>query len=124
MNQNEIIKSITFFDIALFIALLAVNLLALVYVTFSYPAGEKVVVEINNKLLYSYTLSVDRVVELKEGITLEIKDDKVRVLWSDCPNKLCMKQGWITKGAIICLPKRIVIKITGSATDKLDGTTG
>ena len=47
-------------------------------------------------------------------ITLEISESKkVRIIESDCPDKTCVKTGWISLPgqAIVCLPNRTVIKI-------------
>ena len=54
---------------------------------------------------------------------VRIEDKKVWVTKASCPNKLCMRQGKISKPgeAIICLPNRIVISIQGKS--KLDAIT-
>ena len=69
---------------------------------------------------------------LKSGITMEIFVDghnKViiddGVVWmeeADCPDKLCMNQGRISKAGqtIICLPNRIMVTIKGG-TAQYDG---
>lgn len=56
------------------------------------------------------------IVKSKEGyMYVEIKDGKVRVIDSTCPDKLCIKQGWISNvgETIVCLPNRITISIIG-----------
>jgi hypothetical protein len=30
---------------------------------------------------------------------------------SPCPDKLCVQQGWTDRGAIICLPNKVVISL-------------
>ncbi|HRR92028.1 MAG TPA: NusG domain II-containing protein [bacterium] len=47
-----------------------------------------------------------------------MKNRKVRILSSPCPDKLCVKQGYISESGqvIICLPNRVVIKIEGRAS--------
>lgn len=54
---------------------------------------------------------------------VRIEDKKVWVTKASCPNKLCMRQGKISRPgeAIICLPNRIVISIQGKS--KLDAIT-
>lgn len=49
----------------------------------------------------------------------EISEKKIRVIESTCPDKLCIKQGWIAKGgqSIICLPSKIIAEIKGSDVD-------
>ena len=46
-------------------------------------------------------------------MTVEIKDGKVRISDSDCPDKICEKTGFITSPiqAIVCLPNRISVRI-------------
>ena len=55
-------------------------------------------------------------VKSKEGyLYVEIDNGKVHVLDSTCPDKLCIKQGWISNvgETIVCLPNRITISIVG-----------
>jgi hypothetical protein len=44
---------------------------------------------------------------------LEISDGRVRMIDSACPDKLCVKTGWISSPgeSIVCLPNRVVIEI-------------
>ena len=54
---------------------------------------------------------------------IEIGDEKVRVIEADCPDKLDVKQGYISQPnqLIVCLPNRLVIEIIGTEkTDTLD----
>lgn len=41
--------------------------------------------------------------------TFQIKDGKVHIIDSPCPNKTCVEQGWTSP--IICLPNKVVITI-------------
>jgi hypothetical protein len=61
---------------------------------------------------------------------LEIEDGKIRVLpmpRETCPLQICSSVGWIEKPgqAIVCLPNRMIITISGEAEDplNLDGIT-
>jgi hypothetical protein len=61
----------------------------------------------------------------KEGqLTFIIQDKKVKVTESTCKDKLCVKQGWISRTgeSIVCLPNRITITITGG-DESVDTTT-
>lgn len=46
---------------------------------------------------------------------IEVGEDKVRVIEADCPDKLDVKQGWISKPGeiIVCLPNRLTVEIIG-----------
>ena len=55
---------------------------------------------------------------------IEIGDEKVRVIEADCPDKLDVKQGYISRvgEVIVCLPNKLVIEIKGvKAETDLDG---
>jgi hypothetical protein len=53
-----------------------------------------------------------------------VEKGQIRFEEANCPNKDCVKTGWITrKGAsAVCLPNRTSIRIEGES-DKVDGTT-
>lgn len=101
-------------------------LLPLLIIFFKKPEpGKQVEIFIDGKLKFIYSLDDDRKIDIKGNIgisTIEIKDGKIRMVFSPCPDKLCMKQGYImNKGeSIVCVPNRIVIKIKG---ENIDGIT-
>lgn len=52
--------------------------------------------------------------------TLEIKSKKVTVLSSQCPDKICEKMFVSSDGgSIICLPSKIVIRLSSEKTENL-----
>lgn len=71
----------------------------------------------DNEQRISLNSSVSRTVRMGgEGrCVVQIKGLKVRVKESDCPDKICVKTGWIDKPgqSIICLPHRIYLEIKG-----------
>jgi len=111
-------------DRILFATLLFVSLLGIVFVKNILPHATEVSIQVEGKVMYHYPLDTDRSVRV-EGprgrLTVEIKNRKVRVIEASCPNRLCESQGWISRGAIICLPNRISIVVGGSG--KPDGRT-
>ncbi|HHV19863.1 MAG TPA: NusG domain II-containing protein [Thermoanaerobacterales bacterium] len=58
---------------------------------------------------------------------VEINGNKVRMLYADCPDEDCVRQGFISRSGqmIVCLPNRIVIKIESdkSAKDDVDAVS-
>ncbi len=52
---------------------------------------------------------------------VEITQEGARVTDADCPDKLDVRAGWITKPgqSLICLPNRLVVQLTGA--DSVDG---
>ena len=90
------------------------------YVNFNPSAiNEKKILKIYTPFKnISLKLNKNKILKLKGErgyLILQIKNRKVRVLKSTCPNKICIKTGWISKvgESIICVPNRIIIKIEG-----------
>ena len=61
---------------------------------------------------YEYSMSKNGTFTVEGMIgptTFEIKDGKVRITDSCCPNKTCVEQGWTSP--IVCLPNKVIIRI-------------
>ena len=59
--------------------------------------------------------------------TIAVRPGGIRVLDADCPDQVCVNQGWLTGGQvpIVCLPHRLVITlVSGGSADALDAVTG
>ena len=57
--------------------------------------------------------------------TVQVERGRIRISAADCPDQVCVKQGWISGGAvpIICLPHRLTIEIVDGGGG-LDGAAG
>ncbi|MBP1744583.1 MAG: hypothetical protein H6Q58_1561 [Firmicutes bacterium] len=73
------------------------------------------------------TIDLDQV-ESSEEIRIAYEDEyniirvekgRIRIIDSDCPDKLCVKTGWITEPgqSVICLPHKLIIKIQGGSRE-------
>ena len=56
---------------------------------------------------------------------LSAERGRVCVSEADCPDQVCVKQGWVSSGAapIVCLPHKLVVELAGTGED-LDGGAG
>ncbi len=56
---------------------------------------------------------------------VQVERGRVRVSEADCPDQVCVNQGWITDGTapIVCLPHKLMIEIVNGGGG-LDGGTG
>jgi len=56
---------------------------------------------------------------------VQVERGRVRVSEADCPDQICVDQGWISDGTspIVCLPHRLMIQIVDGGGD-LDGAAG
>ena len=57
--------------------------------------------------------------------TISVERGRIRVSEADCPDRVCVNQGWISDGAvpIVCLPHRLMVEIEGGGGE-LDGGAG
>lgn len=51
--------------------------------------------------------------------TVLLVEDRVRVIDSDCPDKICINRGWINRptAPIACLPNRVIVSVVGDVDD-------
>lgn len=59
-----------------------------------------------------------------KDISVRIEESRVWVEHSDCPDQICVRSGEISAAgqSVVCLPNRVVVKITGVA--QLDAVVG
>ena len=65
-------------------------------------------------------------VEWEDGCNvIEVERGRIRVAEADCPDQVCVRQGWISNSVvpIACLPHRLVIQLE-SAGSGVDGVAG
>ncbi len=101
----------------------------------SFPAirhfhreGEGVVIEVDGGEVGNFSLGEDRLISVdgKLGTTrVAISEKGVRVLDSPCPYKLCVKSGAIDRSGetLVCLPNRVVVRITGNGQEAVDAVS-
>ena len=115
-------------DIILFVAVVFVSLL--VYFVFSFNSdSEKNIVEVqyDGKIIAEISLLQDGEYRINEsGYTVEVKNGKMTVSYTDCKDKVCTGM-FIDEngGEIICVPNKIVIRReTQSSNHNADVSAG
>lgn len=128
--MKETLKNTTLADRLLFLFLIFLSISGIFISREALSQGSEVVIEIDGKPAYTLPLHEDRLLSVSGsyGDTLiEIKGKKVRVKEAHCPNQICVKEGWISRGVIVCLPNKLVIIVGGSKKDPqsgIDAVTG
>ena len=87
------------------------------------PEGRKIVVCAKGEK-YAYSSGAEGLYDVQGAIgttTFEIKNGKVRIEDSACPNKDCIRQGF--DGTLVCLPNDVIITIE-NADGETDGEKG
>lgn len=121
-------KKINKYDIALIIAIIAINVLIIIYGSFNtVDKGQKIAyVYSNNKLVGEYTITDNYETEFKVEAgsgnynTIHIEDGKVWIHDATCPDKICLNQGKISHDGelIVCLPNKLLVQIEDNETEE------
>lgn len=75
-----------------------------------------------NKVDQPYTLTFE---DESGSNTISVERGRIRISEADCPDQVCVNQGWIADGTvpIVCLPHRLMVEIEGGGGE-LDGGAG
>ncbi len=82
--------------------------------------GTKAVVRINGETAAQYSLAVNGTYPLNGGTnTLVIDNGTARMEYANCPDRLCVHQGAVSRTGqcITCLPNRITVTIEGGRSE-------
>ena len=54
--------------------------------------------------------------------TITAQPGRIRVESADCPDQVCVRTGRLTRAGqvAVCLPHRVILKLTGTSTDGID----
>lgn len=94
--------------------------------------GTAVTVSFEGQIYGTYPLSEDREIPVyREGEgeirnIVVVEDGTVYMKEADCPDKLCIRQGKISRTgeSIICLPNRVTVTIEGDGKQEYDVISG
>jgi len=126
---KKIISHTTFADKLLFLILLIGSVSGIFIARDAMPLATGVVIDVDGKPAYNFPLDVDRTVTLRGPygkMVVEIKGRRVRMKEAHCPNQICVKEGWISSGVIVCLPNKVVVTVGGGTAGPkgVDAVTG
>ncbi|MBW6515183.1 MAG: NusG domain II-containing protein [Candidatus Cloacimonetes bacterium] len=107
---RSIFQIITIPDKILIALLLILSISSVFYLRGSINNAQ-LEIYVDNELIGSYNLQQDQIIPIKDGITAEISDGRVRMLESVCKNQICVKQGHSKTIPVICAPERIALII-------------
>lgn len=127
MNFKSIFENSKPLDYFIFIFLIIFSLFGILITRQIKTDNSNVYIEVDGKLIYILPINKDKKILVKGALGLteiEIKNKMVRIVDSPCKNKNCVKQGWINKGTIICLPNRVIVRVGNDNKHKIDGFTG
>ncbi|MBQ1350529.1 MAG: NusG domain II-containing protein [Ruminococcus sp.] len=112
--------------IAVAAAIFAAGIVGCLLLLFAPSDHNKVLIRRDGEVLYSLDLSKEknRTFVIPYGgssNTIEIRDGRIRVMEAECPDKVCVRTGWLSSSAIpiVCLPNHLEISFA-SGNDDID----
>ena len=113
-------------DIILIAALLVAGAIVALILLLGGKNGSNVSVLVDGEVVKEFPLSENTTYEI-EGIDggrnyLVIEDGQAWLEDADCPDKLCVGMGKISKDgqSIVCLPHKVVVEVSGDGTNSDD----
>jgi len=102
-------KYFTWADLLLVIILIAIA----IHLSVNMFSSDRrfIIVKYKNELIGQYSLEKNKLIDISADIIVEVADGKVRILKNNCPNQLCVKQGWSSTLPIICVPNQVEITV-------------
>lgn len=121
-SQNKVRKVLSARDIVFSAAVILIAAAAY-FLMQGKDSGGTAVVSCEGKTVAEIPLDRDGVYPL-EGFDMEltVKDGKICVSKSDCPDKICEKTGFISgsRQSIVCLPNRVSVRIITNTESDID----
>jgi len=126
--MKKVFALLTKADMALILFLILLTGLSYAWVGIIHKPGAYAIVSVGERQVGIYPLDKPQTIIKIKGILgeaeLQIKDGAIRMQSAPCPQKICVKMGWIKNVGelIVCVPNQIVVRIEGaSASEVYDG---
>ena len=117
--KNKTLKN----DMLLILALLVLAGAVYGILRLTREPGNEAAVTVDGQLVLTVPLTREATVTVGENRgfrnVVEVSGGRVRVVDADCPDRLCVRQGWIRYSgeSIVCLPHKLVVTVRGSEHD-------
>ncbi len=118
------------YDLWIIICICFVVIIFIFYPVFFQKKGPAYVTVYQNGTVYcKYPLAEDRTISVTDDNgyynLILINNNVVKMSDAECPDKLCIKQGAVSKNgeSIICLPNKVVVQISSEEESDLDAIT-
>jgi len=128
--EGEKIKILRKTDIVLIVAFLIFAVMFYFIFALGSNNGESIIIKLNGNIYEEVSLNENQDIDvyLNDGTllnTIRIQDKKAYIIYSNCPDKLCVNHKPIScdsyiNDIIVCLPNRVTVEIKNSAKEKND----
>lgn len=114
MKKNDIILILVFLCIS--------GIIFMIYKGMHKESGAYVVISVDDEEYARLPLNEDTRFEIAGTNVVVVSDGKVYMESAGCPDQICVKHRKIAYNgeSIICLPNRVIVKITGGQKPAID----
>jgi hypothetical protein len=120
-TENSIISEIRRADVILIVILAAAAVFLMLMNIKSRTAfrGAELLITVGEKEFGRWRLTKDVTIDIEGHNVCEIRNGTVRMTEADCADQSCVHMAPIDEkgGSIVCLPNRVVLKITGTGSE-------
>lgn len=112
-------------DIILFLVLIVLGAGSFVLIKTNLKPGNEADVYIDGSLVQTIDMTKDDtyVFDTEKGTnTVTVADGEICVTEADCPDKICVNMGWVSRSGetITCLPHKLVIEVHNDKKNDYD----
>lgn len=97
----------------------------LVYRGLGMQQGDMVQIEVAGEVFGTYSLMEENEIQIYDTNILLIRKGKVFMKEADCPDQICVKHKEIYRNGetIVCLPNKVIVKISAAQDNTIDAVT-
>jgi hypothetical protein len=125
---SHLFSLMTLGDRLVFFLLLGIGIFSIFTVRLLLPPGRNAAIFVANRLVAEWRLNenAEREIAGRHGLLrLRIENNSICVIDSSCPEKICIRQGRISRRGeiIVCVPNETVVIIDGKEGNAFDAVT-
>ncbi len=118
---NKVGEALNRKEISVVLIILAVCVLFIGIVTLTGDRGKYAVISVDGETVFRGSLENQGIFTVPQihGMKFEISDEGIRVAESDCPDKICVKSGYISNSGMtaVCMPNKVVVTVEDDADE-------
>jgi len=112
-------RRLTVFDVLLIAAVVLSSVAVLIRSWRAATPDAVVQVQVSGRLVEVLPLDRNRTVDVPAAggeVEITVQDRRVRISQSDCPKRICVRSGWISRPGqtIVCVPRKLLVQISGA----------
>ncbi len=118
-------RLITKKDFIIALIVLVVGVAGIIFLNLA-DKGKTATIKVDGKVVKTISLDGESKAYIYNGVEICLETGEIYVKASDCPDKVCVRSGKISKAGegVICAPNRVSVEIDGKNNNSLDAMTG